>query len=256
VHCAGLSAPFGRWAAFEQANVAATRTLLDAAGQLGVSRFVYISSPTVYFSFADQMDVPESHPLPAPVNAYAESKARAEAMVLACPALAPVVLRPRGLYGAGDKTLLPRMMQAARKRPLPLLRGGAACIDLTHIDDAVAACVAAITAGARATGETFNISGGDVQPIRTIVDQTCARVGLTPRWRALPLPPLMALARGMERLCLALPHAPEPPVTRYTLGLFAYAQSLNLTKAQHLLGWSPRVDFATGLARTFAGTTP
>ncbi|RVD67507.1 NAD(P)-dependent oxidoreductase, partial [Mesorhizobium sp. M4A.F.Ca.ET.029.04.2.1] len=50
-----------------------------------------------------------------------------------------------------------------------------------------------------------------------------------------------------------LPGPPEPPVTRYGLGLFAYAQSLDLAKARRLLGWTPKVGFEQGLDRTFAG---
>ncbi|TIV25869.1 MAG: NAD(P)-dependent oxidoreductase, partial [Mesorhizobium sp.] len=39
----------------------------------------------------------------------------------------------------------------------------------------------------------------------------------------------------------------------YGLGLFAYAQSLDLSKAKRVLGWAPKISFEQGLDRTFAG---
>jgi nucleoside-diphosphate-sugar epimerase len=35
------------------------------------------------------------------------------------------------------------------------------------------------------------------------------------------------------------------------LGLFAFRQSLDISKAQRLLGWRPEVKFEDGLERTF-----
>ncbi len=250
VHCAALSSPFGRRADFMAANVAGTQAVLDLAGRLGVGRFVHISSPSVYFALHDHLDQREDQPLPPPFNAYADSKRQAEALVLAAPHLGPVILRPRGIYGAGDRSLLPRLLRAARSGPLPLLRQGAARIDLTHVDDVVAAILAALRAGPEAEGQTFNISGGEVLPVRHIVEAACARIGLTPRWRPLPLRPLLWVAGLAEATALALPSQPEPPVTRYGLGLFAYAQGLNLSKAQRMLGWAPRISLAEGLPRS------
>jgi nucleoside-diphosphate-sugar epimerase len=253
IHCAALSAPFGRLADFEAANVAATRNLLDFATRQGVSRFVHISSPSVCFAFRDQLDLAEDAALPDPVNHYARTKREAERLVLAAPTIHPVVLRPRGIYGAGDRALLPRLIKAVKRRPLPVFRDGRACIDLTHVDDVVDAVVAALAAPREAEGQIYNVSGGEVLPVRRIADEACARAGLTVRWRRMPLWPAMLAAGAIEVMALALPGRPEPPVTRYGLGLFAYAQSLDLAKARRLLGWAPKIPFEQGLDRTFAG---
>ena len=251
VHCAALSSPFGRLADFEAANVTATRNLVDFARQLGVQRFVQISTPSVCFAFRDQLGVTENSPLPDPVNHYARTKRQGEDIVLAAADIRPVVLRPRGIYGAGDRALLPRLLQAAR-RPLPLFRDGQARIDLTHVDDVVDAVFAALSAGSAAEGQIFNISGGEVLAVRHIADSACARAGLQTRWRKTPLALAMLAAGVMEALALLLPRRPEPPVTRYGLGLFAYAQSLDISKARRILGWTPKVPFEEGLDRTFS----
>ncbi|RUT86939.1 NAD(P)-dependent oxidoreductase, partial [Mesorhizobium sp. USDA-HM6] len=66
-------------------------------------------------------------------------------------------------------------------------------------------------------------------------------------------PPAMLAAGLMEAVALRLPGRPEPPVTRYGLGLFAYVQSLDLSKAKRVLGWAPKISFEEGLDRTFGG---
>lgn len=256
IHCAALSSPFGRLKDFVAANVTATRNMVDFAKRQGVGRFVHISSPSVCFAFRDQLGLTEDAALPEPVNHYARTKREAETVVLAEPEIHPVVLRPRGIYGAGDRALLPRLIKAAASRPLPLFRGGRAAIDLTHVDDVVDALMAALAAPREAEGQIFNISGGEVLPVRRIADEACARAGLKPRWRAMPLVPAMLAAGLMETVALALPGRPEPPVTRYGLGLFAYAQSLDLSKARRMLGWEPKIAFEQGLDRTFAGRAP
>jgi nucleoside-diphosphate-sugar epimerase len=251
VHCAALSSPHGHRRAFEAANVGATRHVLSLASKLQAPRFVFVSSSSVCFAPKDRLGVRESDPLPTPFTEYARSKARAERLVLESPGLGPVVLRPRGIYGAGDTALVPRLLRAARRGPLPLLRGGQARIDLTHVDDVVAAIIAALGGGSEIEGEIFNISGGEVLPVTEIATKACARAGQPVRWRPMPLAPLMAAAGLAEGLSRILPGAPEPVVTRYGLALFAYAQSLDLAKSRDRLGWRPRISFDEGLALTF-----
>ncbi|TPI43270.1 NAD(P)-dependent oxidoreductase [Mesorhizobium sp. B2-9-1] len=253
IHCAALSSPFGRLADFEAANVTATRNLVDFAQRQGVSRFVHISTPSVCFAFRDQLGLSEDAALPEPVNHYARTKREAEKIVLGQPDVHPLALRPRGIYGKGDHALLPRLLKAARSRPLPLFRDGRAAIDLTYVDDVVDAVMAALAATGEAECRIFNISGGEVLPVRRIADEACARAGLQARWRPTPLKPAMLAAGLIEAVALRLPGRPEPPVTRYGLGLFAYAQSLDLSNAKRVLGWTPKISFEQGLDRTFSG---
>lgn len=255
VHCAALSAPFGRLANFTLANEVATTNIVDFACKAQVTRFVNISTPSVYFRFEDQLGLSESTPLPPPVNHYAATKHRAEQIALSLPEIGPINLRPRGIYGAGDRALLPRILRAASKGPLPLLRRGRAKIDLTHVDDLLEAILAAIEAGKQREGETYNISGGEVLPVTEIVEKSCARAGVPVRWRPLPMALVFPVVGGIENIAKLLPNQPEPTVTRYGLGLFAYEQSLDISKAQQHLGWKPQIPFSEGLERVFQEKT-
>lgn len=245
VHSAALCAPTGPYGRFEAANVKGTATALEIARQVGCRRFVNISSSTVYFAMRDQESLPETAPLPSPFNAYAATKAKAEELVHRATDLGPITLRPRGIYGAGDTTLLPRLISAARRGPLPEFRAGQAAIDLTHVSDVVRAIEFALRVDTAAAGQVFNISGGEVLSIREIVTACCTALDIPVRWRRLPLRPALFAAGVAERMSRT-----EPRVSRYALALFAYRQSLDISKAGRGLGWQPHISFAEGLQRT------
>lgn len=250
VHCAALSAPWGRRHAFEAANVAGTANALDMASAAGIRRFVHISTPSVYFRFQDQRDLAEDSRLPTPVNTYAATKGRAEALVRGQANLETVILRPRGIYGAGDTALMPRLLRTAARRPLPLVRDGRAATDLTHVDDVVSAIERALIAP-DAAGRTFNISGGEALNLRQVIDQAGLRAGVRVTWRAVPAAVLLGCARALEIMAQVRPGRPEPILTAYGAGLLSFTQTLDIRAAAETLGWRPVVGFEEGLERTF-----
>ncbi len=255
IHCAALSAPWGARREFHAANVHGTQSALAIARAAGAKRFVHISTPSLYFRFKDQVNVREDAPLPCPVNAYAHTKRQAEALVLAASDLDPIILRPRGLYGPGDTTLLPRLLAAAEKRALPLMKGGRAATDLTYVDDVADAALAALdTPSAALTQRIFNISGGVALNVRDVAERAAARANQNLRWRARPIWAVLAYARTLEALAASRPNRPEPAITAYGAALFAYTQTLDISAAKAQLGWCPRVTFDEGLARTFEKT--
>ena len=251
VHCAALSSAWGTRAAFEAANIDGTRSALAFARANGARRFVHISTPSVYFRFRDQPGVREDAPLPPPVNAYAATKGEAEALVRAETGLDTLILRPRGLYGTGDAALLPRLLRAAQSGPLPLIREGTAETDLTHVEDVVDAVIAALNAPANLTARVFNVSGGQPLPVRLIAESAATRAGISVRWRKMPAGLVFGAARILEFGANLHPGKPEPRVTAYGAGLFAFTQTLDLTAARTHLRWTPRIGFEEGLARTF-----
>lgn len=126
IHCAAHVAPFGKWENFDRANIHGTKELLDAALAQGVTSFVNFSSPSVYVDYSDRLGIKESDPLPAAqVSMYGKSKVIADELIAAAcnRGLNACSLRPRGVIGAGDRNILPRMMRAAESGFMPVVRG-------------------------------------------------------------------------------------------------------------------------------------
>jgi nucleoside-diphosphate-sugar epimerase len=253
VHCAGLSSNWGPRAAFEIANVHGTRRLIEQLREWGAPHFLYVSSSSVYFALCDRIDVGEADPLPRPINKYAWSKRAAEELVLGQGHLNATVIRPRGLYGHGDTALLPRLVRAARKGPLPLFRDGSAVIDLTHVDDVVSAILAILEAPDAARGKVYNVSGGQPLPVRTIIQSAAEKAGVAVAWKPTPWPVARAALTATEAWHRAFIPKREPVATVYSAGLLAFSQTMNIGLIRDEIGWRPEIPFALGLERTFKG---
>ena len=83
VHLAARVSATGPWSAFEATNVTGTRNLVDSARDVGVARFVHVSSPAVAHGGKSLVGAPAGPAVPAHVRGhYAQSKARAELVAL------------------------------------------------------------------------------------------------------------------------------------------------------------------------------
>ena len=249
VHCAALSSPWGYRDDFERANIESTREVIDACAAQRIAKLVHLSTPSLYFAFRDRLAIREDQPLPRPVNEYARTKGMAELMVMHCDVESVIALRPRAIFGPWDNTLLPRLLRVARQTRLPLLHGGTALVDLTYVDNVVDAVLLALSADIERA--TLNISNGEPMPVIDLFKALAAAFGFEPRFRKVPYNLLAAIAAVFEGIATLRPHW-EPPITRYSAGLLAFSQTLDLTQARERLGYFPRVPFAEGLQRTAA----
>ncbi|WCF10892.1 NAD(P)-dependent oxidoreductase [Paenibacillus thiaminolyticus] len=251
-HCAGLSTVWGRYADFYAGNVTATEHLLEAARRHGAQRFIFVSTPSVYFDYTDRFDVGEDSELPPRfVNDYARTKYMAEERVREAMngGLSAIILRPRALFGPGDRALFPRLMRANRERGIPLIDGGRALLDLTYVDNVAEALVCCARAQESACGQVYNISNGE--PIRFVdaVNRLFAEMGETPRYRRVPYRTAFGVAAGMEAMYRLFKLNGEPPLTRYSVGVVSRSQTLDIRKARQQLGYEPQVSLQEGFAR-------
>ncbi len=249
-HCAALSSAWGRREEFQAANVHATKRLLEAAERAGVRRFVFASSPSIYADGTDRLNLPEEAPLPVrQLSLYSESKLAAERLVLGWQGgMACTAIRPRAIYGRHDRALLPRLIAAMRRGRVPMIRGGAALIDLTHRRDAARAMLLAAEGPA---GGVWNITSGEAFRFRDLVTLISEHSGIT--CRAVPLP--LWLARGIAATLEAgarVAGAGEPALTRQAVASLGGSLTLNIEAAARDLGYRPAVPFKEGVAECFA----
>jgi nucleoside-diphosphate-sugar epimerase len=71
----------------------------------------------------------------------------------------------------------------------------------------------------------------------------------------MPSGAVLAAASLIELAARLHPGKPEPRVTAYSAGLFAFTQTLDISAARTHLGWTPAISFEEGLARTFRPRT-
>lgn len=250
LHSAAHSTVWGPCADFLRVNVDGTRRVLEAARDAGVRRVVHVSSATVVFGNRDLRDVREDQPRPARfLSHYSASKALAEDVVRGSSGVEWVIVRPRGIFGPGDTTILPRLVARARTGRLRILGNGRNVQDLTYVDNAAAALLLARDA-AGAAGRTYLVGNGQPVVLWDFIAAVLRGIGITPPSRHLPLPAAFAVASAMEALHTAVPSLGEPALTRYTVSVLGRDQTLDISAARRDLGYQPRVSMSEALART------
>jgi sterol-4alpha-carboxylate 3-dehydrogenase (decarboxylating) len=115
IHTASPHAGLNDAALYWKVNVDGTKAIIAACVQLGVPKLVFTSSAGVVFDGSDIIDADERFSPPQqPIDAYNESKAKAEEAVLEANGkggLWTVALRPAGIFGPGDRQLMSGLYQ-------------------------------------------------------------------------------------------------------------------------------------------------
>ena len=242
IHGGALSTVWGEWEDFYKTNVRGTDLVAKLCLKNKVCRMVYISSPSIYTGREDQYDIREEQaPENNDLNYYIKSKIMAEKRIRKWNAqgLETVVLRPRGLIGIGDTSLVPRLLRANGGIGIPLLRGGKNLVDLTSVENVAFACQLAMTAEG-ASGKVFNITNGEPAEFRVLLEKFLKAAEERPHYRRLPFGMIYGIAAGMEWVYRRFHLKGEPTLTRYTACTLGFSQTMDIRPAQEILGYCPK----------------
>jgi dTDP-glucose 4,6-dehydratase len=210
---------------FIRTDVLGTHTLLEAVRELGVRRYLQISTDEVYGSidegsFTERSDLDPSSP-------YSASKAGADLLVLACHRTfgTPVLItRSSNNYGPfqyPEKVIPLFISNALDDQPLPVYGDGGNVRDWLYVEDNCAAIDLVLREGE--PGNVYNVGGGNevdnLDLTRRILDLLGKDAGLIRHVTDRP---------GHDR---------------------RYSVDCSRLRA---LGWAPRTSFEEGLAATVA----
>lgn len=211
-----------------EVNAAATLHLLKTARDLGVGRFVYVSSSEVYGT-ALYVPQPEDHPT-YPMTVYGAAKLAGECYTRAFHRTynyPTVVIRPFNTYGPrshheGDSgEVIPKfLLRTLAGKPMVIFGDGSQTRDFTFVSDTACGIIEAGLAEA-AIGETINIGSGFELAIKDLANEVRAVTG---------------------RADAQVIHEADRPGD--VLRLYAKTD-----KAQKLVGFKPRVTLAEGLKK-------
>lgn len=255
-HCAALSTAWGKSAEFQAVNVTATARLLDAARKAGVARFVFASSPSIYANGEDRFNLSEYAELPSQfLTHYARTKYEAECLVLAEDqkgGMRTTALRPRAIYGAGDRSLMPRLLTAIKRGRVPMIGGGHTLIDITHVSDAARAMALAGFSDT-ACGEVFNVTSGKAYRFSDLLAAVCALNGAEPRKLNISYNNAMRLARSLEYAHRIFAPDREPVLTCQAVASLGRSLTLDISKAREKIGYEPVIRIENGI-KDYAST--
>ena len=247
VHAGALSTVWGPWEDFYQANVLGTKYILEACRQASIQRLVYVSSPSIYAAPRDQLGIKESDaPEENKLNNYIRSKLASEKLFKDYPDVPSIILRPRGLFGIGDTSILPRVINLSQKIGIPLIGDGRQLMDMTCVENVAMAIRLALEAP-EAKGEVYNITNGEPRAFRDLLEESLKGLGYPIKYRKIPASLLSGIASCLEFLYKTLNLKGEPALTRYTYYLLRYSQTLDISKAERELGYRPKISISEGI---------
>jgi len=231
--------------AFVGTNLVGTYTMLEAARRYceGLDaaararfRFVHVSTDEVFGSLGPNGAFTETSRYD-PNSPYAASKAGADHLARAWRATygLPVIVtncsNNYGPYQFPEKLIPLMILKALVGEPMPVYGAGDNVRDWLYVEDHAAAL--RLVLGRGAPGETYNIGGRSERTNIGIVRTICAL---------------------MDELLPDSPHLPHENLIAFVEDRPGHDKryAIDCAKIERELGWTPSLDFETGLRRTVA----
>jgi nucleoside-diphosphate-sugar epimerase len=241
IHAAALSSPWGKYSEFEKANVFTMNNLINAAKIHNIKRFVYVSTPSLYFNGQDRFEVKESEQLPeAFVNAYSKTKYEVE-LALEKSGIPFVTLRPRALIGRGDTIIMPRLIRAFEEGKLKIIGDGKNIVDLTSLANVADSIELALFVNDAGLNQIYNITNGEPVQLWETIEKVLSLLGHKMNNKKVPYSVVKFVSQIME-LKAKLTNYKEPALTTYGVGILAKSFTMDISKAKSLLGYSPKIS--------------
>ena len=216
---------------FFKTDVLGTQTIANSVVKYAksVERFIHISSSEVYGTAQTEL-MSEEHPL-VPLSPYAAAKAGADRLVYSywsTYGIPAVIVRAFNNYGAYQhlEKVVPRFVTSCiLNEPLTVHGDGTSMRDWLFVQDMCAALDLVMHSEiSTVKGEVFNIGTGRSEDILTLAEM---------------------ILKEMRKPRTFIKHIGDRPgqVVRHTA---------STDKALNVLGWKPKTDLESGLAKTIA----
>ena len=248
-HAAAKVEDWGDPADFERLNVDGTRNVIDACREAGVRRLVHVGTEAALMAGQPLVNVDEEAPLrPDSPALYSSSKAKAEQLVRAAngDGLETVVVRPRFVWGRGDTTLLPQIVELVRSGRFRWIGGGRHLTATTHIDNTVEGLWLAATKAP--AGGVYFVTDGEPVVFRDFLTALVGTQGVEIPDKAVPPGVASAAARAAEGIWRRLRRPGNPPITRFAVWVSSQECTIDISRAERELGYRPVKSREDGLA--------
>lgn len=198
IHTAGLANDQASIQELTRVNCEGTQKVFEA---VDCEQFIHISSASVYdnlkSSHAENEFVVEKM-----LSAYGKSKRLAELFLEKQRADKTItILRPRAIYGVGDRVLLPRILNLVKGNKIIVPGNLNIEVSLTHIENLIAAIECCMLERRKKDCQIYNVADPETYRLRTIIESLVTNAfGKSLPLVSLPVKPLKWLAQGLSIL--------------------------------------------------------
>ncbi len=212
-------------AVFVQTNVVGTQVLLDVSREIGIEKFLHVSTDEVYGSLGSTGYFTEETPL-HPNSPYSASKASSDMLVLAYQhtfGFPGVVTRCSNNYGPYQfpEKLIPLLIaNALNDKPIPVYGDGSNVRDWLYVEDHCSALDVVLHNGK--VGDVYNIGGQN-------------------EWKNIDIVKLVLKEIGKPESLITYVKDRPGHDKRY---------AIDAAKIKNELGWVPSYQFENGIKKT------
>jgi len=248
IHCAAKADDWGDPDEFERINVRGTENVLRAAREAGARRVVHVSTEAALMAGQPLVRVNEDTPLrPDSAALYPATKARAEQAVRAANAdLETVVIRPRFVWGRGDTTLLPVLVDLVKSGRFRWIGGGTHLTDITHVDNTVEGLMLGATKAP--PGGVYFVTDGEPVVFKEFVGAMIETQGVKAPDKSIGVGLAKTAASATEGAWRLLRRPGRPPLTRFAVWASGMECTIDISRARRDLGYAPVKGREDGLA--------
>lgn len=243
----------------DKINIKANKDIIDACIEFNVSKLIYTSSIDAIYEGKPIKDGNETLPYPKKfIDHYSYTKAMAEKDVISANnpnGLLTCSLRTAGIYGPGDRTRLPSIIDVLRKGNYMQIGDGKAQFSHVYVDNCAYAHILAekaLVPGSAVSGQCYFITDHESGYFFDFFKPILTGLGYTIPNRRIPYKLAMILA-VLSEFMAELPwnkKNAQPMLTRYTVASTALDFSFVHDKASRDFGYHPIIPFDVSIQET------
>jgi nucleoside-diphosphate-sugar epimerase len=226
-------------------DIDGTRNVLQAAHELGISRFIQVSSTAVY-------GIPDHHPLLEHdeligVGPYGIAKIDAEKVCAAYreKGMTVPIVRPKSFIGPERLGVFALFYDwAATGHGFPMIGSGNNRYQLLDVYDLCAAIYLCATIDAAKANDTFNIGAEQVTTMKGDYQAVLDCAGFGKKIHGFPAAPVISVLRLLEALHLS-------PLYKWVYEPASKDSFVSIEKAQRVLGLAPKYSNKDALIRNY-----
>src|SRR5215218_548988 len=248
-HAAAKVEDWGDPEEFERLNVRGTENVIAACRAAGVRRLVHVGTEAALMAGQPLVNVDETAPLrPDSPALYPSSKAKAEQRVRDAngEGLETVVIRPRFVWGRGDTTLMPALVEMVRSGRFRWVGGGGHLTATTHVDNTVEGLWLGATKAP--AGGVYFVTDGEPVVFREFLTAMLGTQGVEIPDKSVPPGVAGTAARASEGVWRVLRRPGNPPLTRFAVWVSSHECTIDISRAERELGYRPVKPREEGLA--------
>lgn len=238
VHCAGLADDNASREQFERHNVTATKNLTLSLSRCRI--VIYISSSSVYDFSDGKVKYEEDAQLNSDLSFYGRSKLLAEDVVRGSRIPSVYILRPRAVYGQGDRVLLPRILELIRwgRMILPSnISSKSSMTNIQNLNEVVLKCMDKHQSGIH----IFNVADQPIYNLKTVFGEILLRK--TGRKGFVFVPGALVALAAFLGSCLG----GNRRVSKQSLKYITEDSVLSVKKAKNSLGYTGQYEFYSSM---------